>query len=302
MIDVIVLRSVYGKVGQKYFIQPCPNPKTGRLAECVKTVDSKGDIILSESEKEDQRRGLIHYIPADEIFLIEDGYRLDLTDVIDKSIWEAIKYSNIIAKDRDERDAQGNLVIDGDQKKYGTAELYVERPGEMTKRRVTKKELIFKAQSYIFEDSEVSRIKKCQVLGRDLRNAAPADVLDYMISISEKEPNRIIDMYEDENWKMHLFILDAIERGVVRKSNGIYEYDDKLLGATIEASITFLRDIRYKAILNSIKRETYPEYGTTQEIDEILKSQTEDIPHFENEAIGDDNPDAPKVTASRKKK
>ena len=28
MIDVIILRSVFGKVGQKYFIQPCPNPRT----------------------------------------------------------------------------------------------------------------------------------------------------------------------------------------------------------------------------------------------------------------------------------
>jgi hypothetical protein len=26
---VIILRSVFGKVGQKYFIQPCKNPKTG---------------------------------------------------------------------------------------------------------------------------------------------------------------------------------------------------------------------------------------------------------------------------------
>jgi hypothetical protein len=27
--DIIILRSVFGKVGQKYFIQPCRNPKTG---------------------------------------------------------------------------------------------------------------------------------------------------------------------------------------------------------------------------------------------------------------------------------
>jgi hypothetical protein len=26
---VIILRSVFGKVGQKYFIQPCKNPATG---------------------------------------------------------------------------------------------------------------------------------------------------------------------------------------------------------------------------------------------------------------------------------
>ena len=32
------------------------------------------------------------------LFLIEDGFRLDLTDVVDRCIWEAIQYSDIIAK------------------------------------------------------------------------------------------------------------------------------------------------------------------------------------------------------------
>ena len=50
MSNVIILRSVYGKVNQTYFIQPCPNPRTGKLPLCVKTVDSNGDMILSEDE------------------------------------------------------------------------------------------------------------------------------------------------------------------------------------------------------------------------------------------------------------
>ena len=117
-------------------------------------------MILSESDKEEQKEGLIHFIPMNELFLIEDGYRLDLTDVVDKCIWEAIQYSDIIAKDRSERDENGDLVIDGNQRKYGTAELYVERPGELTKARVTKKQLIFKAQEYIYHDSECRENKE----------------------------------------------------------------------------------------------------------------------------------------------
>jgi hypothetical protein len=46
----IVLRSVYGKVGMKYFIQPCKD-KIGRYPECVKQVDSHGDMILSDAER-----------------------------------------------------------------------------------------------------------------------------------------------------------------------------------------------------------------------------------------------------------
>ncbi len=296
MINAIILRSVFGKVGQKYFIQPCPNPRTGRFAECVKNIDANGDMILSESEKEDQKNKLIHYIPINEIFVIEDGFKLDLTDVVDRCIWEAIQYSDIIAKDRDERDENGILVIDGDQQKYGTAELYVERPGEVTKARVTKKQLIFKAEQYIYNDSESDRIKKCKVLGRDLRNAYPADVLDYMISIAEKDPKKIIDMYEDDGWKMHLFILDAIEKGVIRRSDGIYRYDDKMLGGSIEAVITLLKDVRYKAILDSIKRETYIDYLPKSEIENIEKHQTDGIPHF------DESREEGKATSTASKK
>ena len=46
----IILRSVFGKVGMKYFIQPCKDPRTGRFPNCVKPVDSHGDIILKEKE------------------------------------------------------------------------------------------------------------------------------------------------------------------------------------------------------------------------------------------------------------
>jgi hypothetical protein len=43
----IILRSVRGKVGNVIKIQPCKNPRTGKYADCVKRVDSKGDMILS---------------------------------------------------------------------------------------------------------------------------------------------------------------------------------------------------------------------------------------------------------------
>ena len=32
--NYIVLRSVYGKVGMKYYIQPCKDPKTNRYPDC----------------------------------------------------------------------------------------------------------------------------------------------------------------------------------------------------------------------------------------------------------------------------
>lgn len=285
MSNEIILRSVYGKVNQIYFIQPCPNPRTGKLPACVKTVDSNGDMILSEDEVKRMNSGEVHYVPANHVFEIVDGTRFDLTDVVDKANWEAIEYCNWIAKDRFERDAEGNLIVDGGARRYGVADLYVERPGEITKAKISRKQLVFRASSYIYEDSHEERIKKCRVLGRNLSNAIPADVLDYLIEKAEKDPKSIIDLYEGEDWKMHLFLLDAVDRGVIRKSDGLYKYDDKMLGGTLEATITLLRDPRFKAILNSIKRETYPELLPKQDIQGIIDDQTNGIPYFEDPTV-----------------
>ena len=59
----LIIRSTNGKVNQTFFIQPCPNPKTGMLPACVKTVNGHGDMILSESEIEAMANGTAHYIP-----------------------------------------------------------------------------------------------------------------------------------------------------------------------------------------------------------------------------------------------
>lgn len=281
MLDVIILRSVYGKVGQKYFIQPCADPRTGRFAECVKTIDKNGDMILSESDKEKMSNGEMHFIKMNDITVIEDGHTFNLSDTVDAAVWDAIRHTDIIAPERSAKDSQGNFLIDGGTHSYGRAELYVERPGEITRARVSKKQLVFNAQRYIYEDSESERVKKCRVLGRDLSNATPADVLDYMLSISEKDPQRISNLYEDEGWKMQLFIIDAVDRGVISHKGGLYQYQDKLLGGSIEATINMLQDVRYRTFLNTIKKETYPEYLPKNEIDRLQAETTTNIPQYE---------------------
>jgi hypothetical protein len=158
--------------------------------------------------------------------------------------------------------------------------LYVERPGAAVEVKMNKKQLVYRACSYVYDDSEQERIKKARVLGRNLAKAAPADILDYLIEIAEKTPKKIIDLYEGEDWKMHLFILDAMDRGVIKKGDGIYKYEDKMLGGSVESVITFLRDIRFKKILDSIKMETYPNLLSKTEIDAITKTTTDGIPYF----------------------
>lgn len=299
MSNEIILRSVYGKVGQIYFIQPCPNPKTGKLADCVKTIDSNGDMILSEDDRNQLSLGLKHFIPADKTFEIVDGTKFDLDDVVDRSNWEAIQYCTWIAKDRYERDPNtGELIIDGGAKRYGVADLYVERPGEIAQIRVSKKQLVHRASDYIYNDPLKEKLKKCKVLGRNLQNALEVDVTDYLIDMAEKDPKKILDLYEDEGWKMQLFVLDAVDRGVIRKSDGIYKYDDKILGGSLEATVLTLRDIRLKKLLESIKKETYPNLLDKNSIKEMEDTFTEGIPHFDKE--NEDLPSTSILTPAQK--
>ena len=47
---------MFGKVGQKYYIQPRKDAR-GRYADCVKGVNSQGDIILSPEKIEKESKG-----------------------------------------------------------------------------------------------------------------------------------------------------------------------------------------------------------------------------------------------------
>jgi len=123
-----------------------------------------------------------------------------------------------------------------------------------------RKQLVFEACKFIYNDSESDRLKKCKVLGRTLNNAVPADVLDYLIDYAEKQPRKIIELYTGEDWKLQLFLIDAIDRGVIRKVDGVYKYEEKFLGATQDATVLLLKDPKYKKLVDSIKKETYPEF------------------------------------------
>jgi hypothetical protein len=106
----IVLRSVNGKVGIEYKIQPSKDPRTGRYADCVKKVDSHNDLILSE---EDKKKDPDEFIKESDVFTIVDGTTFNLDDTRERAIWEAIKHCKLIAPDRYAKDSNGNLLIDG---------------------------------------------------------------------------------------------------------------------------------------------------------------------------------------------
>ena len=273
--NIIVLMSVFGKVGQKYYIQPWRDNR-GRYADCVKRVNSQGDMILTQEELEKESRGEAYYIPENALFIIESGKTFNLDDIREKAEWEAIKNCDLIAPDRYAKDDKGNYLIDGtvDPKsarpRYGTAELYIDRPGFDSQRRVTRKKLILEATRYIFEDERgyEGRLAVAKVLGRDMKNQPNADVEDYLLSNAEKTPEKIINVYTGGDLSLRLLFQEARENGVILKKQGIYVYGEDgkvILGATDDAVITWMKSQKNAKTLAQIRKDTYPEMFKTEE-------------------------------------
>lgn len=265
---VVILKSVYDKSNIKYYIQPCKD-KYGKFPNCVKKVNSQGDMILSEKERNDFAEGRAAFFPENHIFEIVSGKTYHLDDIWEKAEWEAVKNCPLIAPDRDAKDANGNLIIDGPKStpnkpaRNGVAELYVDRPGLDTQRRVSHKQLIHKAETFIYEDPRGAdgQLNMARILGKDMRNQPIADVIDFLVRVAEQDPNKIINLYTGDDISLRLLFIDAKEKKVIYIKNKVYLYGDNIvLGATDDAVIAWMQNPKNQKVLELIKKDTYPEY------------------------------------------
>ena len=265
---IITLRSVYDKANIKYFIQPCKN-KYGQYPSCIKRVNSQGDMIMSEKERNDYSEGRAVFFPENHLFTIVSGRTYNLNDPYDKAEWEAIENCPLIAKSRDERDSNVNLLIDGAKstpskpERNGVAELYIDRPGLDTQRRVSHKQLIHKAESFIYDDPRGAdgQLNMARILGKDMRNQPTADVIDFLTRVAEKDPKKIINLYTGDDISLRLTFIEAKEKHVIYIKNKLYLYGDNIvLGATDDAVIAWMKDPRNQKVLELIKKDTYPDY------------------------------------------
>ncbi len=268
---IITLRSVYDKSGIKYFIQPCKD-KYGQYPSCVKRVNSSGDMIMSEAERNAFSEGKAMFFPENHMFTITSGKTYHLDDIYEKAEWEAIKNCPLIVKDRNERDAKGNLVIDGaistpkKPARNGVAELYIDRPGLDTQRRVSRKQLIHKAEAFILDDPRGAegQLNMARILGKNMTNQPTADVIDFLLRIADKDPQKIINLYTGDDISLRLTFIEAKEKKVIYIKNKVYLYGDNIvLGATDDAVIAWMKEPKNQKVLELIKKDTFPEYYPT---------------------------------------
>jgi hypothetical protein len=264
--NIVVLRSVWGKRGQKYYIQPQKNSK-GRYPDFIRKVDSDGNMILKHGDDPDM------VIPEDRTFVIQDGTTFNLDDPYQALEWQAIENCFLIAPSRFAKDANGNYLIDGTpdvvsnsnygaRSRYGRAELYVERPGLEAEQKVTRAKLELKATNFIYQYGYEDWLTFAKVLGRNMENQPIPDVEYFLISVAKKTPEKIIEICSGGDLANRVLFITAKENGVIRKQNGMYIYGEDgnlILGASEEAVIDWMRQPKNKKTLELIRKDAYPD-------------------------------------------
>ena len=235
-------------------------------------------MILSEKERNDPNR--IYFIKETDTFDIVDGTTFDLSNTRQRFIWEAIKHCPLIAPDYYAKDLQGNSLINGtpgdytlkdylnrNPRRFGVAELFVERPGVEASNRVSRKKLKHDAESYIYSDERGAegRVLRAKLLGHKMDGMADADVTDYLLQVAERDPEKIISLYRGGDTAIRLLFIEAREKKVILYKNKLFMYADAVLGATDEAAILFLKNPKNASIYKLIKRDTYPDLMEKEE-------------------------------------
>lgn len=267
--NLIVIRSVY-KITEM-LVEPAKHPITGRYPDCVRLLDSNGNMILSDL---DRKKDISLFIPENQVIKIFDGKTFNLDDPYQQNEWEAIKYSKRIAKARDERDAHGNLVIDGNAARYGLAEFYVEIPGLEAKEVSKKKRRIHVAETYVYNDTFEGLVTKAKVLNLMPNGLSFAELEQMMIKQSQTRPDQVIDLYEGKETYYRILIVDAIEKNVFVRRDKLLYYGDILIGSSDESVVAWLRDPERKTILEAIRAEVYGE----EYVDRSTEDSTESTP------------------------
>lgn len=259
--NTITLRSWAGPM-KEYHFMPCKQAN-GLNLPFVKPVeimpDGSSKMILSESERNKPESQ--YYIPEDLDIVVTNGTTFDLDNPFERNKWLAIKDSDLIAPSRNATDKDGNNVFDGNKMRYGIAELWIDVPGQESERIVSKKKKVNQAWTFIENDSLDGRLTKCKLLGKNMKNAPSPDVEAFLYEIAEKTPDKIINLYTNSDTALKLMFIDARDKNVIIKNNGVYEYGETVLGATEDAVLFFFKLPNNKRIVDLIKYQVYPEFA-----------------------------------------
>jgi hypothetical protein len=230
--STIVLKAVYGKQQGFMDVQPIYN----QIMQKFEGVEE-----LTEEEK----KSAVRVITEDSFRRIEDGMVVDLNRDIDVVDWAWMKLLPQVEKSLE--DAQSSRI----------AMFYVHNEETLVKEKIKKTDLVFEALTYIKKSSETERSQRCKLLVGSTSYFSALEIEDYLKEKAMTEPQTIINIFNDENFKTKLFLFELINDRIINidQKDKIYRFRDRPIGASEKAVLEFLIEPANQDLVAQLKLE-----------------------------------------------
>lgn len=213
----IILRSVYGKTAGPAKIEPTHPRGQDHVWLGVPN--------LTAQEK---RAGMYQVATPGLTFIqIQDGYEVDCGTEKGLYDWEWMQYAPQIVQHREDTDYNPEKPHEG-----ADSEFYIVVPNFEEERAAKTFDERREAMNYVAKLSPVGWYQLARLLGANMENSKPYSVYNYLQGIADKKPDRIILAKNEENANVRLLFLKLEDAGVIRKAEGVYKYNDKVLGTS----------------------------------------------------------------------
>lgn len=203
-----------------------------------------------ERLSEDQKKGKIHIVDPTSKYVIKDGTTFDLKNEAMRVTWDWVKYSSCIAETYDEVQMTPG------------AEFYIHVEGEEAEKSVQRREQKYKASKLVMEDNAANYPLRVKLLGVNMDTEAGIILKEFLLDEVEKQPERIIAIYESHDLSFRLLLLKALDKNIIKKdpAAGIYTYGNTVLGMTESSAIGWMQDKKNSNLVDLLEKETSPEY------------------------------------------
>lgn len=233
----IELKAVFGKQQGPLSLNPARDATTGAL---------RGVKVLSE----DERRKSPRIVDADTTRKITDGLILDLEKPVDAIDWAWIKECKEISASWDAAKSEPAALF------------YIFEPDKDIDERINKSAKTYKAMKIVYEYSLDNKKDLCKYLGNDVDRNREKDIDDYLISIAQKTPEKLVSALDDVNYKTKVFLFTLLHKGILqRDKSGAYRYEGIIIGLNETAAIHYLNDERNRDLVGRFYTFIYGEDG-----------------------------------------
>jgi hypothetical protein len=213
----IMLRSVYGKMPAGVDVEPTR----------MKGYDHRFHGVPKLSEEEARKALFPIAEPGQTKETLTDGMIFDLGTEKDLYRWEWIQHAPQIVQHREDSNFDPKKPHEGADKEF-----YILVPEWEEEAQAKSHSDRIKAQNYINKLSPVAWYQLARLLGNNMDNATELAVYNYLQGVCQHRPSRIIDAKDDSQGEVKLFYFRLTDAGVIRHIDGVYRYNNTVLGTT----------------------------------------------------------------------